>query len=79
VWARLTLTVGLVLAGTLLSSMLLTATGIGAEARSRGEHGTSSTTAMEPGGDRGHERGSGDGGHDRPPGEASDHSGQSCP
>jgi hypothetical protein len=74
VWARITLVVGLAVAGTLLTSMLLSATGIGAEgSTTMGQHGPGGGVATDAGGDRG---------HDRPPGDTGDHSGPTqggCP
>ena len=76
----MTLVVGLVLAGTLLTSMQLTATGLGAEGRSMGEHGPGGGAAVDSGGgDRGHDREGGDTAHDRPPGETGNHSAPACP
>lgn len=80
VWARITVIVGLVLAGTLLTSMLLSAAGIGAQARPMGQHEPGGGVAMDSGGDRGHNRDGGtdtnasEGGAHQPPGNTGDHS-----
>ena len=84
IWARITLIVGLVVAGTLLTSMLLSATGIGAERNTTGQHGPGGGMAADAGSAAEHDREGGDRGHDRPPGETSDHSGgsttqEACP
>jgi hypothetical protein len=81
VWARITVIVGLVLAGTLLTSMLLTATGIGARASPMGQHAPGGGVAMDSGGDRGHDREGGtdpnasEGDAHQPPSDTGDHAG----
>jgi hypothetical protein len=81
VWARVTVIVVLVLAGTLLSSMLLSATGIGAQASPMGQHEPGGGAAMDAGGDRGHDRENGtdpsasEGGTHQPPSDTGDQAG----